>query len=84
MSLLVFEVLVRLTFSWSQNILLLLHIYYLLIYRVLYDGPYCVVPENIHTSPTEGLGNSEGEGALIIDFQREGGLGQHHNFERVF
>ena len=23
---------------------------------------YCVVPENIHTPTTEGIGNSEGEG----------------------
>ena len=50
------------------------------------DGDsHCVVPENIHTPPTEGLGNSEGEGGLIVEnFRRGGGLGEHHNFQRVF
>ena len=39
----------------------------------------------IHISPTEGLGNSEGEGALIVEnFRREGGLGEHHNFPEGF
>ena len=35
----------------------------------------CVVPENIHTPTTEGIGNSEGEGAQRpMKFQRGGGL----------
>ena len=29
---------------------------------ILYLVPYCVVPENIHTPPTEGIGNSGEEG----------------------
>ena len=46
---------------------------------------HCVVPENIHTSPMEGLGNSEGEGGLIVEnFWRKGGLGEHHNFPQGF
>ena len=35
--------------------------------------------------PMEGLGNSEGEGGLIVEnFRREGGLGEHHNFPEGF
>ena len=47
---------------------------------------HCVVPENILPPPAmEGLGNSEGEGGLIVkNFRREGGLGENHNFKRVF
>ena len=30
--------------------------------------PCCVVPENIHTSPTEGNGNSEGKGSMTRKF----------------
>ena len=36
------------------------------------DGGYCVVPENIHTPTTEGIGNSEGEGGCMIDLLSRG------------
>ena len=31
---------------------------------------HCVVPENIHTPPTEGNGNSEGRGVQKMQFPR--------------
>ena len=43
---------------------------------------YYVVPENIHTSPTEGLGNWL---TLIVEnFHTEQGLDEHHNFPEGF
>ena len=36
---------------------------------------FCVVPENIHTPTTEGIGNSEGGGGQRLrKFQRGGGF----------
>ena len=32
----------------------------------------CVVPENIHTPTTEGIGNSEGEGGCMINLLSRG------------
>ena len=34
--------------------------------------PHCVVPENIQTSTTEGIGNSRGEGGWTIKSLSEG------------
>ena len=46
---------------------------------------YCVVPENIHTPTTEGIGNSEGEGGQRPrKFQRGGGLYDRFSFQRSF
>ena len=48
---------------------------------------YCVVPENIHTPTTEGIGNSEGEGGggqRPRKFQWEGGLYDRFSFQRSF
>ena len=38
---------------------------------------HCVVPENIHTHTTEGIGNSEGEGGCMIDLVSRGSLIQY-------
>ena len=40
-------------------------------------GLHCVVPENIHTSPTEGIGNSRGvgEGSMVQEIPEVGGGG---------
>ena len=41
--------------------------------------------QKISIPPMDGLGNSEGEGDLIIEnVQREGGLVVHHNFPEGF
>ena len=46
-------------------------------YTFFHEG---VVSSNIHTSPTEGLGISKGEGGLIVEnFQRGVGLVELHN-----
>ena len=45
----------------------------------------CVVPENIHTPTTEGIGNSEGEGEggqRPRKIQRGGGLYDQVSFQR--
>ena len=48
--------------------------------------PHCVVPENIHTPTTEGIGNSEGEGrggrSKTQEIQRGGGLYDRVSFQR--
>ena len=44
----------------------------------------CVIPENIHTSNTEGTGNSEGVGGQRPrKFQRGRGLDEKNHFSRV-
>ena len=42
--------------------------------RIVLWTLYCVVPENIHTPTTEGIGNSEGEGGCMIDLLSRGSL----------
>ena len=37
---------------------------------------YCVVPENIHTPTTEGIGNSRGVGGSMAQEIPEGGRGE--------
>ena len=45
----------------------------------------CVVPENIHTPTTEGIGNSEGEGGQRPrKFQRGGELYDRFSFQKSF
>ena len=45
----------------------------------------CVVPENIHTPTTEGIGNSRGVGGgqWLRKFQRGGGVNDWISFQRV-
>ena len=45
---------------------------------------YCVVPEIIHTPPTEVLGISEGWGGQNpVNFQKGGGVSKEHVFRMV-
>ena len=45
----------------------------------------CVVPENIHTPTTEGIGNSEGEGgSKTQEIPGGGGLYNQFSFQRSF
>ena len=37
--------------------------------------PHCVVPENIHTPTTDGIGNSEGAGGGVKDPGNSRGIG---------
>ena len=46
-------------------------------------GFKCVVPENIHTSPTEGHRNSEGWWGVKVKFSKGEGGSQTFSFQRV-